>query len=25
VVLTPEKLVPMPRQRLPVDDDADED
>jgi predicted RNA-binding protein Jag len=25
VVLTPEKLVPMPRQRLPVDDDADEE
>jgi len=24
VVLTPEKLVPMPRQKLPVDDDADE-
>lgn len=25
VVLTPEKLVPMPRQRLPVDDDVDEE
>jgi len=25
VVLTPEKLVPMPRQRLPVEDDLDEE
>jgi hypothetical protein len=25
VVLTPEKVVPMPRQRLPVDDLPDED